>query len=170
MRDCPNAEMRDQLPEFVSGRLETRARAAIAAHLASCPDCAAEVALLESLSAALVAAHAARAPRVDAARIVAALPGRGQRRTSWFLRTQWRAAAAILVMAGASTLLWSNRSAPVTPIEATGIESMTFAGGVGDLSEAQLGSLLSEMDNISSTPIVDLDLAPLSPAAPGKGS
>ena len=170
MRDCPDAQMRDQLPEFVSGRLGAGARATVEAHLATCPDCAAEVALLRSMFSALVAAQEARAPQVDVARIAAALPKPRRVRTPWFRTTQWRAAAVLLFMAGASSLLWTNRHAPATPSEPAAAESMTFAGGVSDLSEAQLNMLLGEMDSISSIPIVDLDLAPLSPVAPSKGS
>ena len=173
MRDCPNAEMRDQLPEFVSGRLGASARAAVEAHLAGCADCSAEVDLLRSLSTALVAAQSARAPRMDVERIVAALPAPRRARSAWYRTTRWRAAAGLLLMAGASSFLWSDRTAPPAPSEPVVADAMSFAGGVSDLSEAQLTALLGDMEKISSTPVVDLELSPLSPlspVAPGKGS
>ena len=45
MRDCPDGAMRDQLPLYVSGRMDARARLAVDAHLACCADCTAEVAM-----------------------------------------------------------------------------------------------------------------------------
>ena len=49
MRDCPDGAMRDQLPLYVSGRMDARARLAVDAHLACCADCTAEVAMLAAV-------------------------------------------------------------------------------------------------------------------------
>jgi anti-sigma factor RsiW len=70
MTDCPNGEIRDQLPDYVHDRLSAADRARVAAHVASCAVCAAEVELLAAARRVLTAA----APRIDTARIVAALP------------------------------------------------------------------------------------------------
>jgi anti-sigma factor RsiW len=70
MTDCPNGEIRDELPDYVHDRLVGAERARVAAHVASCPFCAAEVELLGAARRAITAA----APRIDPARIVAALP------------------------------------------------------------------------------------------------
>jgi hypothetical protein len=51
MRDCPNGEIRDVLPDFVHGRLMAAEAARVASHLAHCADCAAEVELLADAEA-----------------------------------------------------------------------------------------------------------------------
>ena len=65
MTDCPNAEIRDLLPDLVHGRLDATARADVERHVRDCDDCAAEVTLLRELRTAF---HAS--PRVDVAAIV----------------------------------------------------------------------------------------------------
>src|SRR5687767_12362292 len=72
MTDCSNVEMRERLPDLLHGRLEGAARVEVPAHLATCEACAAELALLREARRALD-----RAPAVDVARIVAALPRQG---------------------------------------------------------------------------------------------
>ena len=72
MTDCPNVEMRERLPDLLHGRLEGAARVEVQAHLATCAACAAELALLQEARRVLD-----RAPAVDVARIVAALPRPG---------------------------------------------------------------------------------------------
>jgi hypothetical protein len=70
MNDCGNAEMRDQLPDLLHGRLDELAYAVVAAHIETCVDCHEE---LELLRAVLSMAHA-RTPKIDIAAIVRALP------------------------------------------------------------------------------------------------
>ena len=164
MRDCPNAEMRDQLPEYVHGRLDARARAIVESHLSACADCAAEHELVRSLSAAVAAALAAQAPAVNTDRIVAALPSPRRARLSWFRTAQWRAAAVVVFMAGSSSLLWVNARAPASKGEPAAVQSMTFAGGVTDLTDAQLNTLLGEMEQLSSLPSAELPVSTLVPA------
>jgi hypothetical protein len=108
MTDCPDGDIRDQLPDYVHDRLVGAERARVAAHVASCPFCAAEVELLGTARRAITAA----APRIDTARIVAALPAppRAVRRPE-IVRPQaaarrptarvvsWRMAAAIATIA-----------------------------------------------------------------------
>jgi anti-sigma factor RsiW len=68
MTDCPRGDVRDLLPELVHDQLEPAKRAEVERHVAACPACAAEVALLRSMRGAL-----STAPRVDVGRIAAAV-------------------------------------------------------------------------------------------------
>ena len=98
MTDCPNADIRDLLPDLVHGRLDAAARADVERHVRGCGECAAEVTLLRELRSAL---HAA--PTVDVAAIVAAVPDyRRAGGRSWI---GWRTAATITVLvAGGSSV------------------------------------------------------------------
>jgi anti-sigma factor RsiW len=100
MRDCANGEVRDRLPELVHGRLDGPERGAVEAHVAECPDCASEVALIR-----LVAGSAALAvPRVDVRKIAAALPGRADASAgsgAGYARRPWMRWAAGFVIAAA---------------------------------------------------------------------
>lgn len=109
MNDCPNAEIRDRLPELLHDRLDESARAAVSAHVGTCADCREELELLRGMHGMLIA----RTPRVDVAFVVAALPKPVARRAqpmrprrSW---SDWRIAAAItMVVAGASSVAVYN--------------------------------------------------------------
>jgi hypothetical protein len=99
MNDCPNADIRDQLPDLLHDRLDASARAAVMAHVDACVDCRAELELLRSIHGMLVS----RTPRVDVHAVVRALPTRlaqpirvAPRRRVW---TDWRIAAAVTVLA-----------------------------------------------------------------------
>jgi anti-sigma factor RsiW len=112
MNDCPNAEMRDLLPDLLHDRLTANVRAEVTAHVASCVDCREELALIRSLQALVVV----KAPRVDVASVVNALPKPPRRdvtpivarRRSW---ADWRIAAAVtLMVAGGSSVALLNRA------------------------------------------------------------
>ena len=200
MTDCPNAEVRDLLPEYAHARLGAVDRARVEAHLAGCAECAAELSLIRAASRALGAA-----PRVDVARIVAALPAapapetagvtplapRRVRRAAPARWGSWRQAAAIAAVAvGAVGLAVVGRqTAPSRPGELSPIVSESLApgsavptesvdvargestgapsgepageprvvvsslsGGLGDLSDDALRSLLGEIDDLSGAP------------------
>lgn len=68
MTDCTRDDMRDRLPDLLNERLDAATRAEVARHVASCAECAAELAILRSMRNAL-----APAPRVDVRRIAAAV-------------------------------------------------------------------------------------------------
>ena len=104
MNDCPNANVRDLLPDLVHGRLDVEARAMVEAHVAGCADCRWEVALLRDLRASR-----RRTPQLDLAAIAAVVPAyHAPARRSW---TGWRAAAAIIVLvAGASSVALLQRN------------------------------------------------------------
>ena len=71
MSECTNGELRDLLPELVNGRLDTESRERVEAHVASCMECADELALLRSLRPALT-----REPVIDTQRIANAVLAR----------------------------------------------------------------------------------------------
>lgn len=108
MTDCPNAEMRDRLPDLLHERLETSVRAAVMAHVDQCSDCRAEIALLRE--ARVVLSPEMRAVDVVAiSRVVVErtrrLPKAGVRRSPWM---DWRIAASVAVLvvgAGSVALL-----------------------------------------------------------------
>lgn len=141
MTDCPEGDIRDLLPDYVHDRLNAADRAEVARHVASCAFCAAEVELLGAAQRALSAAT----PRVDTARIVAALPAppravqrptivregaaRSTRRPARFV-TSWRIAAAIATIAvgGISFtvirgIAGSGSEAPVSQTPAPAVQS-----------------------------------------------
>ena len=108
MNDCPNADVRDLLPDLVHGRLDAATRAMVETHIAGCADCRAELALLRDLRGSFQGT-----PRIDVGAIAAAVPSyRGPARRSW---VGWRAAAAItvLVAGGSSGALLQRNVAPV---------------------------------------------------------
>jgi anti-sigma factor RsiW len=145
MSDCPNAEVRDLLPDLVHDRLDARTRAQVVAHVDGCADCRAELALLRSMRGALE--HGT--PRVDVHRIVASLPspataGTRRPRRVW---SDWRVAAAVtfLVAGGTSVALIHNArngdrdsvsTAAVRPAITVASESTTRAATPADTGPA----------------------------------
>lgn len=110
MNDCPNAEIRDQLPDLLHDRLDPSARAVVTAHVATCVECHDELELLRGMHGMLIA----RSPRIDIATVVAALPAPARRdvrpiraRRTW---ADWRIAAALtfLVAGGSSVALYRH--------------------------------------------------------------
>lgn len=185
MIDCPNADIRDQLPDFVHDQLNVAARTAVAAHVARCAACAAELALLRELRGTLRAA-----PPVDVGRIMAALParsrpGRGGRfgRGAW-RRLDWRVAAAIgaLVIGGGSAAVLSGRLrepsasgpqvAEPTPPAAPRVQEVAAVSIDADLGEAtvaELEALLEDLEAFDGLPAGEPDPPPVPPAAGEEG-
>jgi anti-sigma factor RsiW len=182
MTDCPNGEIRDELPDYVHDRLVGAERARVAAHVASCPFCAAEVELLGAARRAITAA----APRIDPARIVAALPAppralRGPaivrplasaRRPAARVGS-WRMAAAIATIAvgGVSLAVIRDIGGSNTPAVAPAVVApqvteqgeevadnnvvVPDAGRLNDLSDDDVQSLLNDMDQLDGVPDAD---------------
>ena len=103
MAECTNGELRDLLPELANDRLDAESRKRVEAHVASCEECAEELALLRALRPSLL-----REPAVDTQRIAAAVLARTREASSRAparagLSTGWRVAmaAAALLAAGA---------------------------------------------------------------------
>ncbi len=103
MNDCPNADVRDLLPDLVHGRLDDATRAMVESHVAGCGDCRAELALLRELRTAT-----SRTPALSLGAIAAAIPPyRAPVRRSW---AGWRTAAAVtLIVAGSSSIIVAKR-------------------------------------------------------------
>ena len=108
MTDCPNAEMRDRLPDLLHERLDASARAAVTAHVARCAECRAELTMLREARIALTSDMRT----VDVSAIAAAVIARTsapvghvqpwQRRARMWM--DWRVAASIaLVAAGVAS-------------------------------------------------------------------
>jgi len=122
MSDCPNAEMRDLLPDLLHERLDASLRAAVTAHVGACEDCRAELMLLEGVQRMLTK----QTPRVDVTYVVGALPlasrkhaaGQPAARVAPQRRwADWRVAAAVAVLAvgGTSAALMERSNAIVIP-------------------------------------------------------
>jgi hypothetical protein len=115
MNDCPNAEIRDQLPDLLHDRLDVSMRAAVMAHVDECVDCRSELELLRGVHGMLTA----QTPRVDINYVVNALPKRAShalrvvpRRRVW---SDWRIAAAVTVLAIGSGSFAVLRQSETTP-------------------------------------------------------
>lgn len=116
MRDCPDGEMRDLLPLYVAGRLADADRVRVEAHIAVCPECAAETELLRNVARAYAVAL------VDSAAIAARLPARHPARprvwraartaAPFHRQPLWRLAASLTLMIGAAAILTLARSKP----------------------------------------------------------
>jgi anti-sigma factor RsiW len=184
MLDCPNAEIRDRLPEFVAGSLDPSELADVRSHLETCSACREEVALIQGVRALVIRAT----PVIDVAAIAARIPAaRRQPMKSW---SNWRVAAAITIITvgGATVGLLGQDSelptvpdtivasvAPVAdpvqtpPVAAIGtsvpstaptaspaeqIELSTTAE-IGQLTDSQLDALLKEIDKIEALPLAE---------------
>ncbi|MFL5608451.1 MAG: anti-sigma factor family protein [Gemmatimonadaceae bacterium] len=196
MTDCPNGALRDLLPDLVNGRLSPEVRYEVERHVAACPECAAELALLRELRASM-----AGTPFVDAARIATVIPAyRAPVRRSW---GGWRAAAAVaaIVAGGASVAVVRQAGTrgpepvqsmtftiPDTTVVAKGSPSVPSArpaergaravpavarelamasGAASDLSDRELQALLKDIESIDAVPSVDVENAALvSPVSP----
>jgi anti-sigma factor RsiW len=173
MTECHNAEIRDQLPDFVHDQLDAAARAAVAAHVSRCAACASELALLRQIRQAL---HVA--PAVDIARIVATLPAPSAVRQArsdrgvW-RRFDWRVAAAILalVVGGGSAAVLSMRSRDAgsgRPETVQGVPAaipsqqlaadLSIDADLGEASVGELEALLEELDTFDGLPAGEPDV------------
>jgi hypothetical protein len=104
MTDCPNAEMRDRLPDLLHERLDMSVRAVVMAHVDQCADCRGELVLLREAHSAFVSSYRP----VDVAAITRVViertrtPARLPSRSRWM---DWRVAASIaLLLVGAGSL------------------------------------------------------------------
>lgn len=190
MTDCPNDTMRDRLPELAHGMLPADEAMAVRAHLASCAACAAEFAVLETSRLVL---HAS-APKLDLAAITRAVTApkpvlrvdRGAstspsvaKKPAWRSRQFLAAAASLLIVASLSipalNILRNGPAAtapdsvvaavPDAPATVSAPTGLAGSEGLGDLSSADLSTLLGELERLEAnvtvepsamqTPIVD---------------
>lgn len=199
LRDCENAEMRDRLPELMHGRLTGTERESVAAHVAACADCTAELALLERTRAELAVRPAVDVPRIVSA-LPRAVPATGGQPIPIHRRPAMRLAASVafIVVAGSALAValgrdeggvgsWSggvvaispsNSAAGATtsargsepaihagaPARATnGSRGMSLGGGVADLSEGEMESLLAALESFDGVPAAEppSEIAPI---------
>jgi hypothetical protein len=93
--------MKDLLPDLLHDRLPAALRAEVEAHVNGCEECTSELLILRQVVAV------SATPRIDASRIVAALP-RYRAPSMWqraMHSTQLRIAAAIVLLAGGAAVL-----------------------------------------------------------------
>ena len=167
MIECFDPEVRDFLPDLVHGRLGELDTATMLAHVDACESCAAELALLREIRAS-----APIAPSIDVAQIVSALPAprvapspveKPAARPSRF--ASLRIAAFAVVLVGAS-LVANQLRAPVARPPAAAVArvapegaSLSLVAGVQDLTDAQIETLLSELNNLETLPSMEPEQA-----------
>lgn len=167
MNDCMNVEVRDALPDLLNGRLSALDTATMKAHVESCADCRAELALLrEARSTSPIP------PSIDVALIAAALPSYhaqaatlpAARESTVFSRTWKVAAAIVLVVTGGWIALEQRanstsggpqvatspevapasspvRESPPSTVAAPSPETAPVSTGAGSNREVQVASL-----------------------------
>lgn len=177
MTDCPNAEVRDLLPELAAGTIAPEARASVEAHLADCAECRSELALLEAIRRSF-----ARPVAIDVARVAAALPapsvgGAATAGRRGFRAARWQIAAVVSLFAVGAASVWAVRQGDGRGIVVDSIGSMadgqeravTLGHRLADLSEQDLEALLGALDEIDALP--SLDPTPIiTPLDGGEGS
>jgi anti-sigma factor RsiW len=173
MTECFDPEVRDYLPDLVHGRLGEVDTATMLAHIEACDACARELALLREVKAA-----ATVAPRIDVDAIVSALPvvtvpapSVPARRNFTLLRL---VAAAAIVISGALVL---NRQSDIMPrlaqapekaesvsraaapvVSAPGeSQALSLVSGVQELTDEQIETLLTQIDDIEAIPASEPD-------------
>ncbi|HZS58797.1 MAG TPA: zf-HC2 domain-containing protein [Gemmatimonadaceae bacterium] len=171
MRDCQNENLRDLLPEYAIGRLDPVLTSEIEAHLAACPSCATELAVVRA------AHNAFRAPKVDIAKIIGALPQppsrdsrvieltpRIEKRARRF--TSWRIAATIATIAvgGVSVAMLQSILSDKPPHQhqipqkgkpaeaASEASGLSVGGNLNDLSDQEMQTLLDKLDEMDAVP------------------
>jgi len=172
MIDCPDVEIRELLPEYLNGTLGEARRAAVEAHLASCPECRAELTTIRLVREA----YGATKVRVDVPSIVAALPRPSRIRAvpkpvrrSWVRSHAFQLAAAIsfVALGGVSLTVARSFFGGETPVDSalvstrgTGaatevLPAISFAGGVSDLGDDELETLLNSIESIEALPVAE---------------
>jgi hypothetical protein len=160
MSDCTNGELRDLLPELMHGTLDAETQRAVEAHVASCGECAEELALLRALRPALV-----RGPAVDSQRIAAAVNARTTRAPQRSrLRTPLRiaiAAAALLAVGGIGYGIAIREWITAPERTAVGAHPPMMVANVGivdnlhDLTDDDVRALTASLDGLSGVPDAD---------------
>ena len=168
MSDCLNVEIRELLPDYLSGTLSASRRADVESHVATCSDCADELAMLRLVREA----YAAATPAMNVKAIVAALPRKASRPAtrSWRSSQAFQIAAAISFIAVGGISLAVARSffdgnatvVPDTVAVSTEAPAISFAGGLSDLGDEDVEALLSALESIDALPVTETTEPPLS--------
>lgn len=175
MTDCTNGELRDLLPLLAHDALEAGDAARVRQHLATCADCRAELALLATardafdaatpaISTSAIAAGVQRAMRPSVVQRPALLRASGRR---WMSGRLVAAAASVVFLASISlTVLARTFGAPAVggdSVMASGARDsaselrlfasagLNVTGGLSDLSDDELTTLLDELDSVEAT-------------------
>ena len=165
MRDCSRDDIKDLLPDYALGHLDAAAASEVATHLATCQSCVAELAVVR-------AAHAAfKAPTVDIAQIVRALPTpvtplapRIEKRSRRFM--SWRVAAMIgtIAVGGVSVAMLNGILGrpphphtrvvgPPAPVDKPNeVSGLSVGGNLNDLSDKEMQALLDKLDELDAVP------------------
>jgi hypothetical protein len=192
MPDCPNVEMRDQLPELLHGRLTAAAVEKLSAHLSTCEACSEELELLRAVRGALPVGAA-----IDVQAVVAALP----RRPARHLGARWgrRASAAGLALAAGLAAVMvlgrgpdrarapgepvapspraggavetPRRSAPpqaLAPRPAATERELALGAGLADVDDRELAKLIADVERLEPIPVAEPE-EDLPVAATGSG-
>ena len=191
MTDCSNVEVREQLPDLVSGMLSREATGRVEEHVSNCADCAYELAILRTVYSARP-----KAGSIDVASIVAALPRpadvtRNRRNMGW---QRWRVAAALatIVLGGvswqfvrygflspnakphgdsalqvASDSLGSKFDTSLLAINSDDARQVTVSfGGLGDYTDEELQQILDRLENWDGAPSTEPLTVASSPLLP----
>lgn len=192
MRDCPNVEMRDRLPELLHGRLTAAAAEELSAHLSACATCREELELLRSLRGAL-----AVPADVDVDAITAALPRRPARRVGGRWR-RWGSVAAVALAAGIAAVMILDRSRERAPssdapdgqappsrvVAETAVRSvpaptraphpaapereLALGAGLADVDDRELARLISDVERLEAVPVAEPEeYLPVAPTGSG---
>ena len=172
MSECTNGELRDLLPELVNGRLDTESRERVEAHVASCMECADELALLRSLRPALT-----REPVIDTQRISNAVLARTANGASRAparagIAPRWRVAiaAAALLAAGALGYVAKTHGAIGTPHVAVAPRPATGTSDTGNPPRPAPGSARAPIVAPPSSEPVDVPQRQVAVAPPHVGA
>lgn len=182
-----NEALRDQLPLLAHGELSAPAAASVRAHVASCAECAAELAVIERAAQMFASAT----PRVDTAAILAKLPAapgarpvltvsRGTPQAFRVPRYALAAAASLVLVATLSlgairdSLFGDGTKTPVMVdtgmlVVATAPTALVGGHELDDFNADELESLLSELDQLEATVAAEPTRiqAPVSPVPEG---
>ena len=138
MNDCVNGDIRDVLPELVSGTLPAADLARVQDHIRACAECAAEVDLLRTARAAM-----RLAPTMNTTRIAAGVQASTAQRLAARripARVARMATVSLIVLLGAIGL-WAARD---TPREASPVAVQPSAGGAGNSAAPGVAGAVEE--------------------------
>ena len=174
MNDCVDGDMRDMLPDLVSGNLPAGDAARVQEHVLSCAECAAEVELLRTARAAM-----RLAPTMDTTRIAGAVQAStAQRLAARRVPARVaRIATLSLVVILAAVVLWpsgdDSSEAPAQTAAVAGVDAepvaepkaaipaqretraptqLALGGDMSGLEESELLTLLDEVSELEAMP------------------
>ena len=121
MNDCMNVEAREALPDLMNGRLSELDTATMNAHVESCPECRAELALLREARSTAPIAPSLNANRIAAVispygGVAVSLPAAPERRV--VSSRMWKFAAAALLVVTGGWLASTQRNQATTDVPA----------------------------------------------------